>query len=507
MNLWLSNLTVKLDIIKWWKSAYQINNKKRERLIYKMWNFMDKHPIWSWIWTIWAGTVIWTLTWWLWPIATTIWISGLVWVTNFIKKHTHITKEQKTHEKQLVSDYDKTMRKVAERQNTLSTWKWRTSYKRYKAKRQLVLYNYTTQNDIKIANNITNTIDNISSKVWTLTPLEIDELRYNLIEWWARLKYYNNKWHNFLASKEKAKTEEDMNKLEKALFLWVKKLWNTSLQDIENYTASVLWNTISFDDIYKELEKNLKQSNRRFRTKRRDLSLRYWVGTAVVSGATAVAMQWATGTWIFAKWSDAVPWYSSNPKRYSDTFDLWKHELLDTWTQNNIYTWTKSTITAAPSWSEVSIHYWWWTDATQFLPWRTPTSSNLATKITDVTNNINWMSWLTEADKATFIKEVSGLSWGSWTNGVLQNMRQAEFLEQTARALADSGKSWDVAISLVHDSWLDVVWTHLHNASERVVNWSIAVFKQWAEAKPPTKWYFFGCPRTFNTYEEEKNAA
>ena len=469
---------------------------------------MDKHPIWSGIWTLWAGAAAWLATW---PIWTTALVASIIWITNYVRKHTHLTKEQKTHEKQLVSDYGKTMRKVSERQNTLSNWKW-LSYKRYKAKRQLKLYNETTQNDIKITNTVTDTINSISSKVWSLTPLEVDELKYNLIEWWARLKYYNKIWHNFLASKEKAKTEEDMNKLEKSLFLWIKKLWSTSwsLQDIEHYRTFILWRSMSFNDIYKELKDNFKQSNKRFKRRRRRLAIKYWLTTAAISAVSSLGIQRLTNTWYWAKWTDGVAWYSSGPNTYSDTFGLWQHELLDTWTQNNIYTWTKNTIKLAPSWSEVSIHYGWWTDATPFLPWNTPTASDLSTKISDVTDNIKWMAQLTRDQKDLFISEVRNLSWGKWTNGILQNMRHAEFLEQSARALADSGKAEDVAISLVHDSRLDVAWTQIHNKFDRVVNWSIAVFKQWVEAEPPINRWWYGMPTVptfFGTYEDEKNAA
>jgi hypothetical protein len=56
-------------------------------------------------------------------------------------------------------------------------------------------------------------------------------------------------------------------------------------------------------------------------------------------------------------------------------------------------------------------------------------------------------------------------------------MRQAEFLEQAARALSDSWMSWNVNVSLLHDAWLDVVWTHTHNVWERVVNGIIEVTK------------------------------
>lgn len=515
MSLTASNILIKLDIIKWWKSAYQINNKEREKSWkYKLWHWMDKHPVRTSVGTVWASIWLWLATWWLWAVVwaavTTAWFASIVWTTNAVKKWTHHTKEQNTHEKNLVTDNNQEKNRIKNREDMKNNnWWW--TWKHYKAKRQLQLYDETTQSDIKISSIISNDINNsVSSLVWNLTPTQKaafkNQLRGSLIEWWARLKYYKEIWHNFLASNQKTKTEEDMNQLSKALLLWISTLWDTDFSDIESYSATnSIWRTITFNDVYDNIKDNFKNSDKEFRKRRRNLSLKYWISTGLASAWTALGMQWITGTWVFAKWTNPVsPYYNSNS--VSDNFDLWKHQLLDTWTQNNIYNWTKSTLTWAPNWSTLNIHYWWGTDATWFLPWKTPNATNLASKVSEVTSNINGMSWLTSADKATFIREVSSLWWGSWTNWYLQNMRHAEFLEQAARALSDSGQSGKVAVSLVHDTWLDVVWTHVHDVGERVVNWFVEVTKAGAPGKPPVKWWrwLMWAPFFFNTFKDKQ---
>ena len=67
---------------------------------------------------------------------------------------------------------------------------------KYKAKRQLALYDQTTQENIKLSNQITEIITNLSSKTTQLTTNELQAMHWSLIEWWARLKYYQETGHN-----------------------------------------------------------------------------------------------------------------------------------------------------------------------------------------------------------------------------------------------------------------------------------------------------------------------
>ena len=44
-------------------------------------------------------------------------------------------------------------------------------------------------------------------------------MKKNLIQGWARLKYYREIGHNFIASNDKEKIEKDMKRLEKSIIL------------------------------------------------------------------------------------------------------------------------------------------------------------------------------------------------------------------------------------------------------------------------------------------------
>jgi hypothetical protein len=133
-----------------------------------------------------------------------------------VKKWTHHTKEQNTHEKNVATDYRNEQAKIQAWQNqALNGHGWR----KYKAKRQLALYDQTTQENIQLSDQITEYITNLSSKVGPLTADEDNFMRCNLIEGWARLKYYRQMGHNFLASEQVDSTEKDMKRLEKAITL------------------------------------------------------------------------------------------------------------------------------------------------------------------------------------------------------------------------------------------------------------------------------------------------
>lgn len=228
----------------------------------------------------------------------------------------------------------------------------------------------------------------------------------------------------------------------------------------------------------------------------------------MLSAGTAIGMQYLTGTWVFAKPTPDTPGYAST-RALSDNFDLWKHELLDAWTQNNIYNGTQNVVSGAPSWSTINIHYWWWTDATPFVSWREFSLNSLQGKVDSIVQEIDSMN-LSSTNAQIFKDELANIRLWTWvgTNWYLQNARQAEFIEQTARALSDSWKWWDCVVSLIHDTWLDVVWTHTHDIWERVVNWMIEVTKApvpWQPAKTWWRW-LMGAPTFFNTFKDREAA-
>jgi hypothetical protein len=137
---------------------------------------------------------------------------------NAIKKWTHYTKEQNTHEKDMVTDYRKEQTKLKNRQETALNGK-RYQWKTYKARRQLALYDQSTQENIWISNTICDSITDLSSKIGDLDEKEQNYMKKNLIQGRARLRYYREMGHNYLASNNKEKIEEDMKRLEKSIIL------------------------------------------------------------------------------------------------------------------------------------------------------------------------------------------------------------------------------------------------------------------------------------------------
>lgn len=516
MNMQITNLRMNIDILNRWKSAYQIDNKDREKgWKYKVWHFMDKHP---------RGTAIWTvaLSVWLWvataPLsavawaAVTTWVFGsYVWFTNYIKKWTHHTKEQNTHEKNVVTDYRNEQAKIQNWQNLALNGHGR---KKYKAKRQLALYDQTTQANIQLSNQISEYITNLSSKTWDLTPDEDNFMRLNLIEWWARLKYYRAMWHNFLASEKVDETEKDMRKLEKSITLWLQKIGKTT-NDIETTMTATngLGTNITYNVIQNDLKTSYDKSLIQFKRERRWLALRYGIWTAALSIGTALGMQYLMWTWVFAKWKIECP--DAELTAVKDNFALWKAELLDG--SNSVYLDSNTAFSSiSENGTKLNLWYWAWTDGTHVIPWRLTLSdliwwSGKVWKIPDVKGNIDalvWSNGFTQAHANVFKDALDHLPTGVWTNGVLQNMRQAEWIEQWAKALVSSGKSSMINpsdITIAYDPSLDVIWTTNHTLADRVFNWIIEIAWPCKETEAPKRWRrLMWVPLFFNTFKKRK---
>jgi hypothetical protein len=263
MKAQVQNVKMNINMLQNGKSAYQIDNSDREKSwIYKLWHYLDKLPTWlqvGWLIGIWVCT--WIMTWWLWTLASaaiTTWTSATsVWLFNYFKKYTHYTKEQNTHEKNVVTEKSTTQQEIIERQKQAINGKW-YERKTYKAKRQLALYDQTTQENVVVAQNISDTLTDISSTPWALTESESNYLHKLLIEWWARLQMYNETWHNFLASNNANQTEHDFLRLEKSLVLAWSKIWLSSIEDIKFLRArDDFWGLVTYQTITEMLKGEL----------------------------------------------------------------------------------------------------------------------------------------------------------------------------------------------------------------------------------------------------------
>ena len=517
INMQITNLRMNIDIVNKWKSAYQIDNKDREKWWkYKVGHFMDKHPWWTaigsvalWVW-LWVATAPLSAVAWA---AVTTWVFGsYVWFTNYVKKWTHHTKEQNTHEKNVVTDYRNEQAKIQNWQNLALNGK---GWKKYKAKRQLALYDQTTQENIKLSDQITEYITNLSAKTGPLTADEDNFMRLNLIEWWARLKYYRIMWHNFLASENIDKTEKDMKRLEKAITLWLQKIWKNTNDIEQNMTATnPHWTNITYAVIQNDLKASYDKSLIQFKRERRWLALRYGIWTAALSIGTALGLQYITWTWIWSKWTPPTAPTTTSYNWWTDNFGLWKSDIpwtasfADSW---NVYTTSKSIVSGAPAWSTVNFTYWVWTDAVPVIPGRL-TSTDLATQISTVKANINAMSWPTMAantQRQAFIDELNSLASSWFTNDNLATMRAAEYLEHCAQAMSDAWMAnsdvWSLTPTFTRA--LDASgWTY-NNLAERFMTWAIDVTtpgKPWTDPVKRWRWLMW-VPLFFNTFKDRKS--
>ena len=520
MKMQVTNLTMNIDILNKGKSAYQIDNKDREKWWkYKVGHFLDKHPrgtaagsvalaVWLWVATAWASAVAWA--------AITTWVFGsYVWFTNYIKKWTHHTKEQNTHEKNVVTDYRNEQAKIQNWQNTALNGRW---WKKYKAKRQLALYDQTTQADIQLSNQISEYITNLSSKIWTLTPNEDNFMRLNLIEWWARLKYYRAMGHNFLASEKVDETEKDMRRLEKAITLWLQKIGKTTNDIEQNMSATnTLGTNITYAVIQNDLKASYDKSLIQFKRERRWLALRYGIWTAAVSMGAALGLQYLTWTWIWA-WKDVppTPWTPGTPSSttnyvwWTDNFALsWDNLSTASW---QVYNSTKSAITSswAPTWSELTFNYAVWTDGTRVI-WSFDPSSKFTALTSDFANTSLYPN-LSHSQVSSLQTELSKIMSdpafvAAFKDSDLAKMRAMESLEHFARALNDSARP-DLILHFNHTGSIPGVTPH--TLGERFMTWAIDIttpeipwipWDPWKKAARRWRWLMW-VPLFFNTFKD-----
>jgi len=541
MKARFNNVNISLGLLSGGKTAYNINNADREKnWQYKCWKWMDKHP---WITT---GATAATLMVWVPYVGTAIawgwWVAALaglsVGALNYVKKWTHNTKEQNTHEKNLVTDYEKTQKKIEEREKTLSKGKYYTSWKRYKAHRNLKLYRDTTQQIEKefttpeLINQITELIKKWQKENDPIKRGKIEKnLCYWLFQWKARLDLHRKYWHNFLASIDGKSREKDMNNLENSLLSWLEaicwmhnkkdllnhvKLHNISAREISDgsgankidlISSDVLWDACyTYNDILDKLKKDYEAKTAAFKKWRRKSAARCGALTGATTFGISLGMQYLSGN-LGGNWGtnsgNTPPSWTEQPtpadtplkfESAKEHFDLGKFDILDNWTQNDILSRSKD-IFSHPSltdWSSVTINFWWATDATWVIPGRLGPAVYEG-KLAHVKQAIEGLHLDSNIEKS-FIDCLKDRPWeavnGGWfTNDALHGMRCAELLEETARWIAQSANptgKW-VELLLNFDPSLSIAWSSTHTASERFVQATYDVLtKATVDPLPPT---------------------
>lgn len=512
----LENLQIKLKVLTGGKSAYQIDNSENEKSrVHKFWKKLDKIPRYLQV-PGYAGAgvllglaggplglgVVGT------SILTTSTFAATSGFTNFIKKRTHYTKEHNTHEKNLTHDFDAEQIKIAQWQADLEK-KWAKNWRtRYKAKRQLDLYNNSTQKDIIRTEDFTKDLLWFSTSLRPLTSWDRDALTHLLMQGKARLDAYYETGHNFLASSSKEVVESDMLKLHKALQLWAEKL-GIAYDEIDNQSliskAEEGENQeISYKHIKEQLLTDYSSANKHFKSQRRRLASKYGIGSAALSAGTAIWMQYMMGTGMFSTESVSHTVSSTSNASSNANFNLWSHQLAE---GNQIHSTVADQFSSLGDKANVVAHYGAGTDATlvragsQAL-WE----SAYQAKVNAVADQIKHLA-LSSDQKAAFLKELTNRPWEmdrskAFTNDYLQGDRCAEGLLQMAKGLADSGNQTLIP-DLAYDAGRSIAGSTLHNLGERSFNLGLEITTQ-AVQNQPGSWFtrFVPIVSFFNTFKK-----
>ena len=462
----LKNLKMKLKLFTDKKSAYQINNSDREKWwIFKLGKKIDKLPRWAQTLGFTGTGVLVALTGGalgLWVVGTsaltTGTVAGMTGFKNFIKKWTHYTKEQNTHEKNMTRNLSNELAKIEKRKQDSLLKGVKNLYRSHRAKTQLELYNNATQ-DFFGTKEISKKLLDFWATLNTPSDTEKAEILSTLVDAKARLEAYYETGHNFLASEDLAHIESDMNELHMAIDMVCKKL-GLKYAKIDSETAK------------KNLISDYKKALSTFKNERARLAGEYGVATGAISFASAWGLQAMMGTGMYSQ--EAVPWSTISKPNISgkEYFGLGGTELgnTDNW-GGQIYDGVKNAFGKLENNATVNIHYGAGTDATQVLPWsKLLDTSAYQAKIADIIKEIDTLN-LSKDQKLAFIKQLHDepwkVEWNSkvFTSDILHGQRCAEWLLETARGLAHSGSK--VVPEFSYDSAMNIAGSKIREQSER----------------------------------------
>ena len=464
----LKNLKMKLKLFTDKKSAYQIDNSDREKWwIYELGKKLDKLPrlaqtagfagfagIGALVGVTGGALGLWVFGT---SLLTTGTFAGMTGFKNFIKKWTHYTKEQNTHEKNMTRNLSNELAKIEKRKQDSLLKGVKNLYRSYRAGRQLNLYNNATQ-DFFGTKEISKKLLDFWATLNTPSDAEKAEILNTLVDAKARLEAYYETGHNFLASEDLAHIESDMNELHMAIDMVCKKL-------------GLKYAEIDSETIKKNLISDYNNSFSVFKKQRAKLARKYGAVTGVASFLSAWGLQKMMGTGMYSQ--EAVPWSTISKPNISgkEYFGLGGTELGDTdnW-GGQIYDGVKNAFGKLENNATVNIHYGAGTDATQVLPGsKFLDASVYHDKLTEVSNEIDTLS-LTKPQKDAFIKQLEDQPWkADWTkwftSDYLHGQRCAKWLLEIARGLANT-KS-EIVPEFSYDSAMNVAGSKIREQSER----------------------------------------
>ena len=501
----LNNLKMNLNVFTDKKSAYQIDNSDREKgRAYSLGKKIDALPWWAQTAGFTGGGLLLGLTGGALGLGVigssalvTWWVAGMTGFKNYIKKWTHYTKEQNTHEKNMTRNLSNELAKIEKRKEDTQLKGAKNWYRSYRAGRQLDLYNNATQSFEK-TKTISEKLLAFGTSLKSPTEEERSLAKAALREAKSRLEAYYNTGHNFLASENITHIESDMNELHMAINMVCEKL-NLKYKDIDS------------EELIKNQISGYHHASSIFKSQRSRLAAKYGIATGAASAGVAIGAQYLMGTWIFS--SEAIPWKTISKPNISgkEYFELGGTEL---WNINNwggqIHDGVKNAFDGLGNNATVNIHYGAWTDATQVLPGSKFLDASIyQDKLAEVVNEIDTLS-LSNDQKAAFIKQLQDepwkADWTKWfTSDYLHGQRCAEWLLETARGLANSGSNLVPEFS--YDSAMNIAGNQAHNQAERFFNVNMEVVEHIpGKAGHGSRWWIpiTGFANTFK--KEPKNS-
>ena len=469
----LNNLKMNLHVFTDKKSAYQIDNSDREKgRAYSLGKKIDALPWWAQTAGFTGGGLLLGLTGGALGLGVigssalvTWWVAGMTGFKNYIKKRTHYTKEQNTHEKNMTRNLSNELAKIEKRKEDTQLKGAKNWYRSYRAGRQLDLYNNATQSFEK-TKTISEKLLAFGTSLKSSTEEEKTRAKEVLREAKAKLEAYYKTGHNFLASENITQIESDMNELHMAINMVCEKL-NLKYKDIDS------------EELIKNQISGYHHASSVFKKQRAKLAKKYGFATGAISFASAWGLQAMMGTGMHSH--EAVPWSTISKPNISgkEYFELGGTEL---WNINNwggqIHDGVKNAFDGLGNTTTVNIHYGAGTDATQVLPGsKFLDASVYHDKLTEVVNEIDTLS-LSNAQKAAFIKQLQDepwkADWTKWfTSDYLHGQRCAKWLLETARGLANSGSNLVPEFS--YDSAMNIAGNQAHNQAERFFNVNMEV--------------------------------
>ena len=471
----LNNLKMNLNVFTDKKSAYQIDNSDREKgRAYSLGKKIDARPWWAQTAGFTGGGLLLGLTGGALGLGVigssalvTWWVAGMTGFKNYIKKWTHYTKEQNTHEKNMTRNLSNELAKIEKRKEDTQLKGAKNWYRSYRAGRQLDLYNNATQSFEK-TKTISEKLLAFGTSLKTPTEEEKSLAKEILREAKSRLEAYYNTGHNFLASENITHIESDMNELHMAISMVCEKL-NLEYKDIDS------------EELIKNQISGYHHASSVFKKQRAKLAKKYGFATGAISFASAWGLQAMMGTGMYSQ--EAVPWSTISKPNISgkEYFELGGTELgnINNW-GGQIHDGVKNAFDGLGNTTTVNIHYGAWTDATQVLPGsKFLDASVYHDKLTEVVNEIDTLS-LNNAQKAAFIKQLQDepwkADWTKWfTSDYLHGQRCAKWLLETARGLANSGSNLVPEFS--YDSAMNIAGSQAHNQTERFFNVNMEIIE------------------------------